>query len=450
MKEKIEPYEYDFDEEVFDYTDSEPVKDEIVFNAKSSEPISSSSEVVLNRAKKKGSFSYDFKERKISEAKRKELEEIYSRVVVNDYGDDYHLSEEERKRKSKYYQQFTKLRKCKRKYKKIEEFVKTYRLAMECLDMVAKDNGVYDPVKFKRMVIKGKIKVFGLEFPKYNGKDRKDISWNFISKCIMDPENYHVEDLHPENHPDTEKMAESTEERFIRLFGEDPATVLARDEAEKNPEDDIVRYRDPNGDDEGYAFVASDKNTKKFIKQCPEIVKVVRDHIRETEIMKNRNGRLGSSIYTMDEDDFDAIYAIDSSRGFKSSSDIPEFQGDAMNEEDVKRFEYQLHIFEVENVRRHYDGKMRTEEEINIIELKNAFEEGGINVRALYKQKDKEKKLKKALKKDKKREEKLKQQLLDTQDRIKKRKKKNYDVEFDAKKKKKDKKKKKKKNKESD
>ena len=148
--------------------------DEIVFNTKSSHPtVEPSTSGRRSFSGRKSNFDFTRKERTISEKKRKELEEVYSRVAVHDFGDDYHLSEEERRKRNKYYEVFAKLKKCKRKFRKLDEYVKVYRLCMNALQVVAEENGIYDPDKFIRMTIRGDIEVYGLSFPKYVGKNKK-------------------------------------------------------------------------------------------------------------------------------------------------------------------------------------------------------------------------------------------------------------------------------------
>ena len=43
---------------------------------------------------------------------------------------------------------------------------------MKLLEGVANRNGVYDPDEFKRLVLKGKIKVHGIDFPRFNGSKK--------------------------------------------------------------------------------------------------------------------------------------------------------------------------------------------------------------------------------------------------------------------------------------
>ena len=135
----------------------------------------------------------------------------------------------------------------------------------------------------------------------------------------------------------------------------------------------------------------------------------------------------------MTEEDYEYIAKIDRDRGYVSDSDIPKFKGDIMNDDDYNRYMYELDRYEKDHIKENYRGKMRTIGEIEEIELKNALEEAGWNLRALYREKDKEKKLRKAYKADKKREEELKKKLTAIQSRQEKRKKTN--VKFNSKKK---------------
>ena len=58
--------------------------------------------------------TFRFKENKIAE-----LRELYSRVIVRDFGDEYHMSDEEIKRKFDLYDEYKKIGKHKSKYRNI-------------------------------------------------------------------------------------------------------------------------------------------------------------------------------------------------------------------------------------------------------------------------------------------------------------------------------------------
>jgi hypothetical protein len=107
---------------------------------------------------------------------------------------------------------------------------------------------------------------------------------------------------------------------------------------------------------------------------------------------------------------------------------------------------YALEEYENTQIKKNYRGKMRTQEEIDYMELIDAFEKDGWNVRSLYNMKEDEKKAKKIAKRDRKEEERLKARLLKLDERAKARK---GGIEVNSKKSKK-KEKKSKKKKESD
>ena len=173
----------------------------------------------------------------------------------------------------------------------------------------------------------------------------------------------------------------------------------------------------------------------------PYFLKSIKEAAKEQRRKERNAGRLNSFVYEMRNEDFDYIAGIDSKRGYQSVSDMPVFKGDIMNRKDYMLYLKALDDYENTQIKVNYKGKMRTQSEIDEIELKDALESAGWNVRNLYKGKDEEKKLKKAYKRDKKREEELKKRLLEVQKRQKKRGK-SAAIEFDAKKKKKHKKKK--------
>ena len=68
---------------------------------------------------------------KIPERRIPELMAGCDCVVVNEFGDDYHLSEEERIAKNKFYKAFQVFNKGKRKYRKLDEYVKIMREALK-------------------------------------------------------------------------------------------------------------------------------------------------------------------------------------------------------------------------------------------------------------------------------------------------------------------------------
>lgn len=416
-------------------------KSTIVFNVKS-EPTTTPSE---NFRITRGGYTPNrneepYKPKEISEEKFRELAKKYETVCVHDYGDEYHMSEEERAQKNRYYEVFSKIIRCKRKYQKIDEYLRTFRLCMDCLREVANNNGVYDPDKFIKLVMKGEIEVYGLNFPKYTGKDKKSINWNYIAEFIIgdeDPATLIIK-------KDSQYIDMSDDDAFTTLFTEEEQQAIIQSIHTDlfNDDGSIVPYygdNDTHTENAGLAITASNKETKKLVSEIPELVRTIRDLEKARKKSQALSSNLRQYAFDMTEDDYREIEAMDRARGIISSSDVPQFKGDISNKRDYKRYLYELRQYELENIKENFNGKMRTLEDIRELQLKDALERAGWNLRALYRQKDKEKKLKKAYKEDKRREEALKQKLLAIQKRQEKRDKKS-DIAYDTKKKKKKKK----------
>ena len=191
----------------------------------------------------------------IPEKRIEQFKADYDCVVVMDFGDEYHLSEEEREEKNRFYKAFRKFSKYKHKYRKLDEYVEAMREALKCLDFVAENNGVYSPEEFKKLFFRDKIYINGLVFPKYSGKNKKNISWDYVTEFILsdrDPkeilpskeENFYSED--------------ELEELEGRLFDEGELDRITR---ELTPEEITeqnkfydVEERDP-GDDNIVIFI---------------------------------------------------------------------------------------------------------------------------------------------------------------------------------------------------
>ena len=123
--------------------------------------------------------------RKISEVYIPELElqklrEMYSRSVVQDFNDEFHYSKEEREQLEKEHEKLIKLKNMRNRCPRLSEYVIQWRLCLEIIDEVAETNGVMSPEKFKKDVLKGKIYINGMRFPKYNGKRKKYVNWDYI------------------------------------------------------------------------------------------------------------------------------------------------------------------------------------------------------------------------------------------------------------------------------
>lgn len=339
---------------------------------------------------------------------------VFDHAVVHEFGDEYHLSEEERQAKNAYYETFKLLRKAKKAYNHIDEYVEVMRIALKCLDKVAENNGIYDPEKFKIMYLRGEIEITGLKFPKYKGRDKKNLSWDYIAEFI-------VSDRDPEELlPKESEILTNDDIEVYRNILFTPEQLERLEKSCKKHDDEITRPFDPDIDDPeefGVAEVMGKKEMKKFLKAQPESLYIMKEIKRGQKAAE----KLDSMVYDLVLDDLEMIAKYDEKHGYESSSDMPKFHGNILKKKDFKKYMYELDEYEKDNVRVNYGGKMRTVGEIREAELKAALEKDGWDIRALYGNREKEKKLKQARKRDEAEKRKLKRKLAEIDKRNKKR-----------------------------
>ncbi len=370
------------------------------------------------------------------------MESTYGVSIVHDFGDEYHLTDEEREAQNNYYKLFARLNKCKRKYRKINEYVDCARISLQALQAVADNNTVYSADEFMAMVMKEKIIVSGWFYPKYNGRDRKQLSWDYITDFILSdrPSEELLKQKVSEN--DFLSEEELEEEAKILFSEEELAHIFAEVSPDKifKEEVHVIDLDEEELDADSSIAVYADKSeTKELLKTAPELLILAKEIRRE---MKSTE-QLSRYVSDIRMEDIEAIEEYDNKRNLISNSDIPEFKGDITNDKDYHKYLRALKVYEDTQIKENYAGKMRTREEIKELQLKEALESAGWNIRVLYDNQDREKKLKKAMKADKKREKKLKEQLTKVQNRSKRRM--GMDIDDDSSKKKKKKKKNKKK-----
>ena len=352
----------------------------------------------------------------ISPERLKVIEAGMNCVVVHDFGDEYHLSEEERQAKNHFYETFKILRKAKNNYRHIDEYVTVMREALHCLDVVAENNGVYTPDEFKKLFMRNKIYINGLKFPKYKGKNRKDISWEYLSEFILSDE-----DPKKLLHQETDIF---TDDELIddipQMFNESELDSTVDEYINADTSKDTMYYDpdDENDDTERSVAVSlTSKESKLVLKYCPEIFKTIKRIKRNQSSTKH----LSSFAFELTADDINHIEEYDRKHNYKSSSDIPEFIGSILDDDNYNRFMMELDEYADENIREDYHGRLKTLGAIKELEIKEVLEDSGWNIKAFSDNKEREKKLRKAQKRDKEREKKLKNQLLKVQKRQKRR-----------------------------
>lgn len=376
----------------------------------------------------------------IPERRIQQMKEEFDCVVVHDFGDEYHLSEEERIAKNKFYEAFKVFSKCKHKYRKLDEYVSAMREALKCLDFVAENNGVYNPEKFKILFLKGKIEITGLQFPQFKGKERKSIDWDYLTDFILS--DAPPSEVLPSKN-DEIRTPEELDELAKRLFDEGELEEILRPETdeEKLAKEALFDVDEDDQDGTNVVVCLTEKQTKKLFKNQPEFYAKVKEMKKDYRRLDNMNRLIHNFTY----DDMDEIERYDRIHNYKSSAKMPKFKGNLMKDSDYHRYMRELEDFERENIRVNYHGKLKTLEQIEEIELKQALERNNWNIRNLYGNKEKEAKMRKIQKKDKKREKRLREKLVAVQERKKRRI--NDDDDYIVSKKSKKKKKGKKKNK---
>ena len=186
---------------------------------------------------------------------------------------------------------------------------------------------------------------------------------------------------------------------------------------EKGEDKYINRFFDIEEDELEGTNVVPELNTKEaknFFRNSPEITGVLKDIKRKMKSSEN----LERMSYDLTEDDFEEIERYDRKRGFISDSDMPEFKGDLMNDDDYNKYMHELEEYEMEHVRvDDGNGRLRTLAEIRETENKEFLEDNGWNILNLYNNREKSKKIQKAIKADKKLEKKLKSKLTKVQEK---------------------------------
>lgn len=393
---------------------------------------------ISEEEKEKQEEEYALRERKIADVyiPPEELEELrksYSHSIVQDFDDMYHMSDEEKEKMGELYNKFITLKKYKKKTRKIDEYVKIHRLCLDILNDVAETNGIYPPEKFKKLVLSGKILVDGLNFPKLQGKARKTINWNYVSREYIEDTSKDPKELIREDKSEDFVTEESFDKAIERYFGsKEELDEMIGDVNKEDESASIDEFMNP----EKYDYIATvgdKKSRKNLVKFSP----VILDEIKKREKLDKRNRRCNSYITNLSEDDMEFIERYDLKRNKKKNNGVPVFRGDITNEADVEFYEQQMDEYERANTYVDYNGKSVTIDEYNELELKTAMDANGWNIRKLYVNKKEEKKLKKLEKADKKKEKRIKKMLIEIQNRREGRKDKESVQAINSKKKKK-------------
>lgn len=352
------------------------------------------------------------------ESKLKELRETYQTVVVRDFYDEYHMSEEQKLKEFDLYDVFNPIRKHKTKYRKIEEYIIAVR---ECyrfiVAMANKNRMIMNPEEFIHGVFVGDIQIAQLTFPKYVGPDKKDINWSEITRYVLD------ETLNPKDLSDKKEVKylpidvyENPEEHIHDYFTDDQIEAIFG-----TPEQNVNTFSfDPTYDEADMNMVlpASKKKVKNLMKDMPDLIRPVKNSTKNLLI----DDAMHDFARELRCDAIEYITELDERRGFMASDRIPKFNGDIMSNKDVNQYLYQLSEFEENYTRVNYRGQFITVADYNDEMLKESLDANGWDITKLYSVKEDMKKAKAQDKKDRKKEKRLRKKLSNIKNRRDKRK----------------------------
>lgn len=336
------------------------------------------------------------------------LLEVYSHVVVQDFEDEYHMSKEERDKMRETYDKFFRLKRgFTKKIRKLDKYVEACRLCMDIIEDTAETNGIYDPDKFKAMVLNGQATINGLNFPKFQGKGKKNINWEYVAEFILD-KTRDVREL-----VDREQLSEDS----LEIDEDDLFTEEELEEILRPLSDEELYIRsgialNPEDAAPGAAMYMSKKDRKELIKVFPSYIKTMKSAKKSIS-----NRKSNSMVWQLDQDQLQFIQEYDAKIQGKKSTEPPKFKGDASKQSDVDAYLYAMDQWEKEHTLVEYNGRYITLEEMEDIRVKELLESSGWNLRNLYDNKDRAKRIQKAKENDKKRIKQLKDMLAEIQKR---------------------------------
>lgn len=358
------------------------------------------------------------------------LKDEFCTFVVNEFGDDYHVPEEKRREENQFYSEFVKLNKMKKKYKQLDEFVICYRQVLKCLQMVAETNMLYDPLDFMQRWFMKKIKITGLFFPEYKGKDKKNINWDYVvHEYIFNEENDPSELV--EERVSLEEFNDGLDEQEGYQYYTQEELDELLDGWEWDPKK--IRERRIKELKEGKCDCAthlSAKKVRKLLKERPEVLQEAERIQKERKKARKRLKKTNKQLVTMfgrdnfERSDFEVIEKYDRERNQKEEKKLeesmPTFTGNIFSKKEFKKYQYDFDEWYKDNDVVIYASSIKTPRSVEELEIKSWMEEAGWNIRAFYKNpqkmtKRKKEGYKKRIKRIREKEEGIKNRLIEQQ-----------------------------------
>lgn len=357
----------------------------------------------------------------LSSKKIQALNDLYEDVVVHDYGDDYHKTEEELESENAFFRTYRTIAGRKKKYNSLPKFIDATRNCLQFLYAVAENQQIYEKDEFISMWANKDIRINGMYLPKYNGKDKKRLNWSALSEYILsdgDPSEFLKEEEVPMI--DSE---EALDHQIATLFTvQEYADIIEtsiRQMANPKEEDFVDVDEKSTIDGRPIAIESSKKSRKRLMEDNPGFSITLKETFRNSQQLNDFSKQM---VYDMHNDDMDAIRKYDETYGVESAQDVPILHGSIMDDDDYQDYNDALEDWDVDNTLVDYFGKTMTREEYNDSLIKERMEAAGINIRVFWNEKRKEKRLKEYLKKERERERRLQLELSKTSESLKKKK----------------------------
>lgn len=343
-----------------------------------------------------------------------ELRQRYSRVVVQDFEDDYHMTKEEREKQREQYSKFFRLkRNYAKKIRRLDKYVEACRLVFEIINDTADEaetDHLMSKDTFITSVLNGKITIRGLTIPKYVGKGKKSLNWDYVMEFVLDP-NKDIDELIRSQQ--TSRCKSMDDDDFEPEDVESIKDDLTPEEYQQFKEF-VDNYQPPvrsfydGSIGEGYATIETDKMRKQLVKQYPGFSKALKEMYNNGK--KNRDK---TYLWQLEEEDLQWIKEFKEEASKRNGDARPEFTGSIMDEEAVGRYLFELDQWEKEHNLVKYGSNMVTQSAKEELDFKAILEQSGYNLRNLYGNKQRTKEMNKKRKLQSKKIDSLKKMLED-------------------------------------
>lgn len=348
-----------------------------------------------------------------------ELKEQMSCVVVHDYRDAYHLSEEERTKRYELYKYFKAVdyRSVKYKHNKLESYITSMRKCMKCLQLIADNNGFYEPEEFIKLYFKNKIVIHGFKFPRLvNRKLKRSVDPKFLTEFILSDEPVNnVASLIGNDVVDVdgELLDEDISERIINK--DELKEIISSSSSDVSAAvENACTYETGSDAIPGVITSIDNATSIKVTKSFPQIVDVLLDVDKSKKKKDNLNRYAMDYMFT--DKDYSKLESFNRKyRNEKSDkSKLPQFSGDITNVNEYNRYLRKLEEYRDNNVytENDYYGNKHTIAESQDTELKELLQEKGFNLREFWNNDSAEKKARRLAKKNNRDCEKWKAKLI--------------------------------------